>query len=110
MKWDIDREILKLETETIPGTTLSRSLMDASILEEDGVYGVRLTPEQKRQGYGLIWCLSVGKMGRPKVFFYGQTIRQCYLKAIKAAKMKHGRLKAPWGEEIELKRFRSKKP
>jgi len=102
MKWDIDKSLREFEAEILPGTNVSRALVDVHILEKQGV---RLTPEQKKEDRQsvVVWSLAIGQMHRPKAFFYGQTIRQCYLRARKAVKKaKNGVLLDVWGGEISL--------
>jgi len=46
MKWDIDRSLREFEPEILPGTIISRALVDVAILEKQGI---RLTPEQRER-------------------------------------------------------------
>jgi len=50
----------------------------------------------------VVWALLLGQMHEAKAFIYGQTIRQCYLKARKVAKTKEGIVGA-WGEKIQFR-------
>lgn len=104
MKWNIDREILKLEPEGAAGTMINRVLMDVKLFKESGI---KPTPAQLERGHGHVWCIALGKVLMPKAFFYGHTIREAFLKARKAAKA--GKLFAPWGEKVEVRGYPPKK-
>jgi hypothetical protein len=99
MKWDIDTELLKLEPETIAGTQIVRVYMDVSIMLKEGL---RPTPAQKERGAGLVWSIALGQIRMPKAFFYGQTIRQAFLRACKAMR-KPRALLSPWGDVIKVR-------
>ncbi len=47
----------------------------------------------------MIWCLGIGYAGDPKAFFYGATIRQAYLQARKAVKLKKLEAHTPWSRQ-----------
>lgn len=86
MKWNVDRTIEKLEPSmalTVPGTRFERVIMDTSLMKQ---YGVKPTPAQVKRGHGILWSMSLGVMGCPKAFFYGQTIRELCLKASRDAR------------------------
>lgn len=55
----------------IPGTSLSRALLPTE------------------QGGGLGWCLAVGRMEMPKIFFYSKSIVGAFAKARNAARKGH---------------------
>jgi hypothetical protein len=58
----IDERIAELEKDlTVPGTQITR------ILNEEGK--------------GLQWCLSIGVMRCPKIFFHGETIDEAITQA-----------------------------
>ncbi len=83
MKWDIDRELSRLEPETAAGTTIQRVLMEVATMVR---HGVEPTPLQKQRGFATVWVVGLGFLNEPKAFFYAQTIRKAFLKARKAYK------------------------
>lgn len=104
-KWDIDRELKRLEPESCPGTTVERALVDVKLITSPDTrvrYGggkIKLTPQEIERGHLTLWCLSIGLSYQPKAMFYDRTIRGAYLQARKAAKL--GKLAAatPWGRQ-----------
>ena len=99
MKWDIDKEIAKMEPASMPGTSFSRALLELDIMKREGV---RPTAKQKERGLGWVWCLSIGQTHMAKAFFYGQTMRQAFLKAKKVIKARKGQLQGAWGTAISI--------
>ncbi len=93
MKWDIDREIAALEPDFLKGTTISRILMEVGSMKRDGV---KPTPEQVERGHGTVWCLGLGQQHLAKAWFYGQTIREAFLKARKAHRENRLTEHTPW--------------
>lgn len=96
MKWDIDRELRRLEPETAAGTTINRVLSDLAAMKR---HGVEPTPEQVAKGCGTIWVVGLGFIHEPKAFFYAQTIRKAFLKARKAYKASRLAEHTPWGSQ-----------
>jgi len=81
MQWDIDKSLVMLEKgQSVPGTILQRVTMDTSLMVKEGL---KPKPEHLERGYGLIWCLAVGRVYERKRFFHGHTIREAYLRARK---------------------------
>lgn len=84
MKWDPDKSLLKLEAALglgpgkAPGTAMTRVSMSTDVMKREGVAP---KPDQTGLGYGMVWCIALGQMNRPKEFFYGHTLRQAYLRA-----------------------------
>ena len=83
--WDIDLEILILEKNisSLPGTTISRVLIDDNFAK---LKSIKLTAKQQKCKGGLIWALSLGHMQEPKFMFYGQTIKNVIKQAKKQIK------------------------
>lgn len=82
MKWDIDKALSKLEASSIAGTTISRVLVDyenAATLEKLGLKA----PRSKKS---KAWCVGLGLLHTPKLFFHGWTIHEAYLKCRKAVR------------------------
>ena len=106
-KWNIDRELSLLEPDS-PGTTIQRATVDVKLLTNpDPSYRAQfgkhvLTDEEIQQGWVRMWCLSVGRDGCPKAFFYDRTIRKAFLRARKAAK--EGLLEEVIGRQVAPKR------
>ena len=81
MKWDIDKAIKSFEAPGLaPGTTITRTLMDVEIMKREGL---KPTADHIKNGQGMVWSVAIGRMGLPKVFFYGLTIRAAFLRAKK---------------------------
>lgn len=107
MKWDIDRELARLEPESCPGTTLQRATLDVKLLTNgDPAYLARYgggrikpTPKELEQGWVRAWSLALGFDGQAKAFFYDRTIRGVYLQARKAAKLNKLAEATPWGRQ-----------
>jgi hypothetical protein len=95
-KWDIDNLLRKLEPEYGAGTSLERVVMDFEVLKKEGL---KPTEAQLKRGTANVWCLGLGFLGMPKAFFYGQTIRQAFLRARKAAKANKLAEYTPWGTQ-----------
>jgi hypothetical protein len=93
-KWNIDKQLAKLEPGDTAGTLIQRVLADVAFMT---AHGVKPTPEQLERGHGNIWCVGLGFMNEPKVTFYGQTIREAFLRARKAAKKDREAMSTPWG-------------
>jgi hypothetical protein len=96
MKWDIDRELRRLEPETAAGTTINRVLMDVASMKRNGV---EPTAEHLANGCGTIWVVGLGFIQEPKAFFYAQTIRKAFLKARQAYKASRLAEHTPWGTQ-----------
>jgi len=96
MKWDIDRELRRLEPETAAGTTINRVLADIASMKQ---HGVEPTPAQLANGCGTIWVVGLGFIHQPKAFFYAQTIRKAFLKARQAYKASRLDEQTPWGTQ-----------
>lgn len=63
----------------VPGTTLSRVLMDMKLAEKEDPRA----PKHSNGESVLMWCLALGPMSEPKVFFYSITVDGVILKAEK---------------------------
>jgi hypothetical protein len=96
MKWDIDRELRRLEPEQAAGTSVNRVLMETASMIR---LGVEPTAQQEQKGCGTIWVVALGFLHEPKAFFYAQTIRAAFLKARKAYKMSRLDEHTPWGTQ-----------
>jgi hypothetical protein len=96
-KWDIDKALQKLEPIRAAGTMIERAMVEVDVMKTKGV---KPTPLQVEKGYGMLWCVGLGIMGMPKAFFYGQTIRQAFLRARKAAKTDKLAEYTPWGSQV----------
>lgn len=105
MKWDIDRALRGLEPEILPGTTVSRVLVATNLIEgqytrKNDFGKIKLTSEERANKESIhLWCLALGHSHTAKAFFYGRTIRECYLRAIKAAKLGALAFHTPWGRQ-----------
>jgi len=85
MKWDIDKALKALEDGSrISGTTVSR----IQISGEDHAlkFGIRFTAAERERGCAFVWCLALGIIQLPKLFFYDREIHGAYIKAKKAIK------------------------
>lgn len=85
MSYTIDDRICKLEQLlkeafhiTVPGTTISRILMDTRLCEKEGV---PVLTDRKSQ---LVWSVAVGGLQDVKLFFHGNSIEEALSKAEKA--------------------------
>lgn len=82
MKWDVDKALGQLEDllgGRAPGTGLNRVYVDAKY-----VYDTKQVRYKNGDGQTVVvWCLSHGMAREAKQFFYGRTIRECYLNARK---------------------------
>lgn len=107
MRWDPDRELAKFEPERCRGTSFTRVYLSADLFEQ---YKVKLTPQQVERGGGDVWCLSLGLSYAPKAFFYGQTMREAFLKARKAAKKEELAAHTPWGVQDFKPTVRKSRP
>lgn len=66
---------LKEHGVTIPGTAITRVLMDAKLCQEEDI----TVPAGKE--YRLVWSIGLGMMNMPKWFFVGITIEQALVRA-----------------------------
>jgi len=106
-KWNIDKSIVRLEPDSAPGTSIERVLMDTGVMK---TRGLKPTSKQSLEGQGVVWCMGVGFLGQPKAYFYGQTIREAFLRARKAAKKDRLAEHTPWGSQaFKLKKRLKKK-
>jgi hypothetical protein len=106
MKWDIDRELARLEPERAKGTTIQRVLVDTKMIgptaakEHRSKYGhIKLAPEERARDCVVLWSVGLGYMHEAKAFFYGKTIREAFLQARKAVKAKKLAEHTPWGKQ-----------
>lgn len=58
--------------------------------------GIKPTEAQLKAGCANIWCVAIGYSYAAKAFFYGQTIREAFLKARRAAKSNELAKHTPW--------------
>ena len=102
-KWDIDRELARLEPDRCPGTTIQRATLDVKLLTNPAYksrYGnIEPTMDELDRGWVRTWCLAIGFEGSPKAFFYARSIRSAYLQARKAAKTDKLAEATPWGRQ-----------
>lgn len=84
IKMTIDERICKLEQLlkeefyiNVPGTTISRVLMDTRLCEKEGVPVLT-----DRQGQ-LVWSVAVGGLQEVKLFFHGNSIDEALSEAEK---------------------------
>lgn len=102
-KWDIDRELPRMEPDSCPGTSIERIMVGVDLLKSTktrAVYGnVRPTPEELAHGHVKMWCLGLGYSYMARAFFYDRTIRGAYLQARKAMKAKNLAAHTPWGRQ-----------
>lgn len=74
---DIEKRITAVETEmkrwgvTVPGTTISRVLLDTTLCQKEGV---QLPDNDEAKEAYLVWSVGLGMMSYPKKFFHGMTI------------------------------------
>lgn len=81
MRWNIDKSLALLEVgQSVPGTILQRTIMDTSLMAQEGL---KPKPEHVERGHGVVWSLGVGLAYERKLFFHGYTIREAYLRARK---------------------------
>jgi len=122
MKWDIDKALKSYEPESCPGTTISRVLMGTDLFQRHGIklpHASKLSKKPSGNTVSVevdevvtmipfveskiesmsVWCLAIGFVMEPKAFFYGLTIRECFLKARKAAKAGALAQATPWGKQ-----------
>ncbi len=106
MHWDVDKAIAPLEPLSAPGTSFTRVYTDVECMRQDGI---KPTPADHERGGANIWCLSLGRSYQAKAFFFGRTMRACYLAARKAAKA--GRLEehTPWKRQVFKPKVKIKK-
>lgn len=107
MRWNIDKELAQFEPETAAGTSITRIIMDLTMMKREGITP---TAAQIERGTGVIWCLGIGYCYSPKAFFYAQTIRSAFLKARRAAKAKQLAVHTPWGVQNFLPKLKRHKP
>jgi hypothetical protein len=107
MKWDIDKALKPLEPERLIGTSITRFYLDIDLLKQEKL---KITPEtlERRGTHG--WCLGVGHVHLAKAFFYGLTIRECFLRARKAAKQQTLDQVTPWGRQEFKPKLKKAKP
>ena len=106
-KWNIDRDLLPLEPESCPGTSIERAIVDVKLITNpDPNYRLRYgggkivpTAKEIEQGHVRLWCLGIGYSYAAKAFFYDRTIRGAYLQARKAAKLSKLDAATPWGRQ-----------
>jgi len=132
VKWNIDKALVPLEHEVLPGTSISRVLLDLTCMKREGVPPTSKQREAQElvdqglqpQGWAdretsTVWCLAVGQQHGPKAFFYGHTIREAYMRARRALraaerqarrKKTQARLAGAWGSEIEVRAARRGQP
>lgn len=77
MKWDIDKEIKKLEHYSVPGTMITRVLVSKELCEK-----YNLPEPEKGKESILVWCIAIGLISMPKRFFYGETIKEAHDRAL----------------------------
>jgi hypothetical protein len=107
MKWDIDKALRPYEPDSLPGTTLTRIYLDVACLKRDKL---KITPETLERGGVNGWCLGIGHIHLAKAFFYGLTIRECFLRARKAAKADKLAEATPWGKQEFKPQSKKSKP
>jgi len=102
-KWDIDKELARLEPDSCPGTTIQRATLDVKLLTNPAYktrYGnIEPTLDELNRGWVRTWCLAIGFEHAPKAFFYARSIRSAYLQARKAAKSDKLAEATPWGRQ-----------
>jgi hypothetical protein len=80
MRWDIDKSLTSLLTN--PNTadpSITRVILDRTLWKS---YGIELKKSADvGQSCIMIWCIALGYSNQPKLFTYGLTIREAYLKA-----------------------------
>lgn len=85
MKWDIDKAVASLEGSGVCGTSFSRvELGDVEVMER--YLGKAVTAADRERGHVLVWCLSLGLIPYPKLFFYERTLHRLYLKTRRAVR------------------------
>lgn len=83
MKWDIDKAIRALENADAPDTSVNYVYTDIAFAES---HGVKPTAEQRQRNGARLCCLAMGRTHASKIFAYGQTFREAYLKMRAAIK------------------------
>lgn len=95
---NIDEAITLLEEKAkdyagqVPGTAISRILLDKVFCAE---WGVPCPPDRE---CARAWCLSLGGMSAPRVLIYGATIEQAVQKALKSFDAVKEKTEATWAE------------
>jgi hypothetical protein len=84
MKWDIDKALRQLEDPRASGTAIDRILVDAT--NPQLLADLRLTTPKTSETAAVAWAVGIGKSAQRKLFFYGWTIREAYLKARREVK------------------------
>jgi hypothetical protein len=107
MQWNIDKALRVLEPESCPGTQITRVFASLNDLARFGCDPKKA--DEKRLDNQLLWCLSIGRAWEAKAFFYGFTIREAYLKALKAAKKGELAKYTPWGIQSFQPKLKAKK-
>lgn len=80
----IEQKIAKLEQGfTVPGTIISRTLMDVPLARQYGVF----VPQSYTRRSIMVWSIAVGLLNMPKQFIvHGGTIGEAVNKALQEAK------------------------
>jgi len=89
MKWDIDRAMMPYEPNIEPGTIWQRVRMQVSVARREGL---KIPDHKTDRDSVLTWCVGVGVSQWPKFFVYGYTMRECFLRLRKQAKLKRVQL------------------
>lgn len=90
-KWAIDEALKQLEPESIS--------WDHGPARDGGEGALRAfqlhVTSELEGGTVWLWVLGIGKLHRPKRFFYGKTIRQAVQRALRAKQA--GKIDFSWG-------------
>jgi hypothetical protein len=82
MKWDIDKAVAAFEDSEMSGTSFTRVEMSGVEFMEQHLG--KLTAAEREKGSALVWCMGLGRILRPKRFFYARSLHQLHLKVRRA--------------------------
>jgi len=74
----LELRMLRKGWASTKGTVLARTLMDSKLAIREGIE----VPDGKQ--CVLVWCLGIGGIMQPKMFYHGNTIGQTLRKAERA--------------------------
>jgi hypothetical protein len=85
MKWDIDKALAALTTTGDQLGTSLTPVVHSDLATLKGT-GIPVSAQDREKGYVVLWCLSLGHVNGRKLFTYGRTIREAYLRARKVVR------------------------
>jgi hypothetical protein len=97
----IDQRVKYLEKSfRVPGTQITRVLMDRALCIS---HGVKMPRQRAVNEAHLIWCVALGELMSPKRFFYGRNIDE----AVRRADLAMFAIRKQEGSATKLRRRRS---